>query len=671
MSTSDGSTSSLTTAEIGSYAELRDFLRRLPAPVAGRKRMFRGQTKSHEEAGRPSLLPALVRGETHTYDPAWLVSIQMYSLTVDEHGASTPYDNVYLWGPALLQHYGPGSCYLDVTSDLDVALWFAIYQRHEKWLALQPAGKMARSHCVCWHTLIELSDQAVAPVLYVFDAAPWSGTGSPAHGELVELTTMDVAGKLPREARRLHCQVASLLFSDLGHAQGPDLGPEVVAMARLSRSFDLTTVPAYGRPVAEVFPPPSADSFYHSLMQVPAQLHLDPNRFEDPLAIPCYIERPPSLPFESAGSARDSPILLTAEQAASIAGFEEFVDLGRALNPDLMFGFAVTAKDPSFGEPIIPTTSDGKQYRLADATPFLMEGPLWSYLPSCHTEEERGEWIQSALPIGIAPLLADRPTDNVYIEMSTVDVQYPRRDNAVSGYAVRGIWTVRSGHRYWCVVYCTDETGPFSMASEFRFWPSTGQFFRVPPEGERARTEADVDAPMPRFEVIQKALFTSLLLLRDLSPGLKPPSTFAQSLPGKDGSLLRMIGYVLEPCLGTIHKPASAPFLVPRALDGTTYARASGSDSVDGDAWRKSDEGFAALMNAFRQVKESEYVTEAGAELARLCLQRDDLEAGLEVARFALATAKTSPPTSLSQVIAAELERLRQEILRRLAGRPA
>lgn len=659
-------------AQVSSYLDIRQFLEQLPTPAAGTKRMFRGQTRGYVDAnnGLPQLLPALVREKSnHTYDPAWLISIQMYSIALDEHGASTPYDTVYLWGPALLQHYGPGSCYLDVSSDLDVALWFAIYTRHEKWLAIKQPGELPRSHCVSWHTDADLADPAIAPVLYVFDAASWKGEGSPAHGELVELTALNVAGKLPQEARRLHDQVASLLYSDIRNPQGPNLGPEIVAMLYLTPSFDRTTVPSYGRTVADVFPPPSADPFYKSLLQVPAQLHFDPNRLEHPLAIPCYLENSPQLPPSNATGERHSPILLSEEQAASIAGFGDFAALGSALSPDLMFGYAV-AGNPSFGEPIIPTTAEGKQFRLADATPFMMEGPLWSYLPSCHTEETRGQWIQSALPIGIAPALANRPTDNIYIEMSTVDVAYPQKESALRGSAVRGIWTVRSGNRYWCTVYRTGEGGVFSMPFEFRFVPQMGQFIRVPAENQKPLTQADLDVLQPHIDVAEKALFTSLLLLRELSPGFKPPSTFAASLPGKDGAFGRMVGVVLEPQLGTIHTPATASFLVPRALNGTTYSRSSGSDSIDRDAWRTSDEGFTALMDAFRHVKESYYLVDAGAELANLCGERSQFKEALQVVQYALAAANTTPATPIMQTFAALLEVLQGRILLSLNDRP-
>src|SRR5450631_1779926 len=123
------------TAEVDSYAAIQSFLAHLPPPAHGKKRMLRGQTSGYYDSltGLPKLMPALSRDNSdHTYDPAWLVSIQMYDMGWDEHGASTRYEQVYLWGPALLQHYGPGSSYLDVSSDLDIALWFALNKRHEK-----------------------------------------------------------------------------------------------------------------------------------------------------------------------------------------------------------------------------------------------------------------------------------------------------------------------------------------------------------------------------------------------------------------------------------------------------------------------------------------------------------------------------------------------------------
>ena len=661
-------------AEVDSYAAIQDFLAHLQPPAPGRKRMFRGQTTGYYDAltGLPKLLPALSRDNSdHTYDPAWLVSIQLYSMAIDEHGASTPYDQVYLWGPALLQHYGPGSSYLDVSSDLDTALWFALYKRHEKWLALpQPSG-LPRTHCCAWHTAADFADAAIAPVLYVFDAEPWNGTGSPAHGELVELTALNVAGKLPQEARRLHHQVASLLFSDLQHPDGPNLGPEIVAMLFLTPSFDVANVPSYGRSAGDIFPSPAADPFYRSLLQVPAQLRFEPRRIEHPLYVPCYLDQPPQLSASTAKGDRRSPQLISEADAASIAGFSSFYELGNALEPLLMFQFAVQNAE-TFGEPVIPTTDEGRQFRLADATPFLMEGPLWSYLPSCHSQETRGQWIQSALPIGIASTLAGRPTDNIYIEMSTIDVQYPQKEDpgppGSNSSAVRGIWTVRSGDHYMVTVYRTGDGGVFSMAVPYLFTPQSGEFIRIAPDEENALSQEERDNIKAHFDVAEKALFISLLLLRELSPGLKPPSTFGLSFLCKDDSFARLVGEVLEPPLGIIATPKDSPFLIPRALNGSTYARSSGADAVDRDAWRKSPEGLSALLHAVQDVKEPPYLIDAGAELANLLAEDNQYAQALDVTRYALA--QTTPLTMATRNFAAVLEVLQGRILFSLHDHP-
>jgi hypothetical protein len=655
------------TAQVDSYAAIQQFLAQLPAPAAGRKRMFRGQTKGYYDAvsGLPTLLPALSRENSdHTYDPAWLVSIQMYSMAIGEHGASTPYEQVYLWGPALLQHYGPGSSYLDVSSDVDVALWFAIYKRHERWLALPQASGLPRTHCCAWHTDADFADPEIAPVLYVFDAEPWNGKGSPAHGELVELTALNVAGKIPQEARRLHHQVASLLYSDLKHPDGPNLGPEIVAMLFLTPTFDVASIPSHGRSTGDIFPSPADDPFYRSLLQVPAQLRFEPRRIEHPLYVPCYLDQAPQFPASSAKGDRRNPQLISAADAAKIAGFSAFDELGSALSPLLMFQFAVQNAE-SFGEPVIPTTDEGRQFRLADATPFLMEGPLWSYLPGCHTEESRGQWIQSALPIGIAPTLAGRPTDSIYIEMSTLDVQYPQREDpgppGSKGSAVRGIWMVRSGDHYMVTVYRTGDGGVFSMAVPYRFVPQSGEFIRIAPEQENNLSQEERDNLKPHFDVTEKALFTSLLLLRELSPGLKPPSTFGLSFVCKDDSLARLVGEVLEPPLGMIATPKDSPFLIPRALNGSTYARASGADAVDRDAWRKSPEGVSALLYAVQHVKDPLYLINAGAELADLLAEAGEYRQALDIARFALA--QTTPLSMATRNFAAVLEVLQGRIL--------
>jgi len=78
------------------------------------------------------------------------------------------------------------------------------------------------------------------------------------------------------------------------------------------------------------------------------------------------------------------------------------------------------------------------------------------------------------------------------------------------------------------------------------------------------------------------------------------------------------VGALLEPQLGNVHTLKTVPYLVPKALNGSIYARASAVNSLDTEVWKNSEEGFAALVNAFSHVREPYYLMEAGAQLADL-----------------------------------------------------
>ena len=204
--------------------------------------------------------------------------------------------------------------------------------------------------------------------------------------------------------------------------------------------------------------------------------------------------------------------------------------------------------------------------------------------------------------------------------------------------------------------------------SRISFTPQSGEFIRIAPEEENALSQEERDNIKPHFDVAEKALFISLLLLRELSPGLKPPSTFGLSFLCKDDSFARLVGEVLEPPLGIIATPKDSPFLIPRALNGSTYARSSGADAVDRDAWRKSPEGLSALLHAVQHVKEPLYLIDAGAELANLLAEDNQYAQALDVARYALA--QTTPLTMATRNFAAVLEVLQGRILFSLHDHP-
>jgi len=194
-------------------------------------------------------------------------------------------------------------------------------------------------------------------------------------------------------------------------------------------------------------------------------------------------------------------------------------------------------------------------------------------------------------------------------------------------------------------------------------------FVRVASEKENFLAQAERDELQQHFDVAEKALFLTLLLLRELSPGFKPPSTYSGHLFAHDGSSARVVGALLEPQLGNVHTLKTVPYLVPKALNGSIYARASGVNSLDTEAWKNSEEGFAALVNAFGHVREPYYLMEAGAQLADLYGQRSKFQEALEVVRYALATARTAPTSSYTKTFEGDL-RHREKVGQLLLWRP-
>ncbi len=265
----------------------------LPAPAPGLVRLYRGQTRGYidPETLQASLLPALVRpSSSGAYDPAWLISVQMYLSAQLELNYDLPADVRHLWAPALLQHYGPGSQFLDVTADLDVALWFAFHEHHETWLALptraSPTFAMERWFLMAWHTMVtEASDRL--PVLYVLDGPLWHGEQLPRHGEVIDLLALATGRRLSETAMRLVRQRASLMFAGSAEDGGPNLGSRVVAAIELAPDFEDDAV--RGRKVSEVFPAPASDPFYQALLGLPAIHRFDPERMQHALDVPCYL----------------------------------------------------------------------------------------------------------------------------------------------------------------------------------------------------------------------------------------------------------------------------------------------------------------------------------------------------------------------------------------------
>jgi hypothetical protein len=251
------------------------------------------------------------------------------------------------------------------------------------------------------------------------------------------------------------------------------------------------------------------------------------------------------------------------------------------------------------------------------------------------------------------------------VEFSGLDHYYPvrsPRDEQNHTY-VRGVWLVRSGHRYVCTIYAVTEGELFSYRIEYRFISRPGMFGRVP-----WPTEDHVDDPdsfQSLFNMGQKGLFATLLLLRDLSPGFKPPSTFSITAEDKEGHVKeRFLGTVLEPQLGRAEPVPSSPYLIPRALNGTAYVRASGASGHSSEEWRTDAGGFDALAEAFENVRDPRYLMEAGLELAEWLHNRGQTRHALHVVDSALMNAQSLTESEFARKLEGMLEALRRRIER-------
>jgi hypothetical protein len=564
-----------------------------------------------------------------------------------------------VWGPALLQHYGPGSPFLDVTSDVRLALWFALHQHHERWIRTRlwtdPITRNSKEHCSCtaWYTPLPLHSISSLPVVYVFDVQPWDGRDAgPAHGQVVDLLAPPAPGLLGKAATRIHSQRASLLFADV--EDGPDLGPIVHASILLSGEFDRGTSPLGGVSAKRMFPGPDLDPTYKMLIRVPVEWKFEPRRYEHPLGIPFYLTADPCL-WESGlvyildgTGKRESPVRLSLLSESSVASSEwhqeldGYLRLGRRVSP-LHPHLVGTIRDQVVPEGL---QVGNRLFTLDNATPIILETPLWTTTPSVETPADRGLWIDSALPLGIGDEIDGRQTTNVYVELSPLDYA-PAGEEEPSRFCPRAVWLARNGFDYALVYFqvVPDQTPEgcslFNAQFEFRYDAGTSRFYgkHRGAAGRWTVMGLDLDAE-PVWKPALKALFTTLTLLRDLSPGMKPPAVHKWHIVHKDGLTFYLPPYALETQLGTLVGIPSTSYVTPRALCGTAYLHMEMPPSSSADR-PEPDEELTALNSFFDRVVDPYYRVYAALTLARLCFERGMHDRAEEVFGLAFSAAES------------------------------
>ena len=608
---------------VHSLAGVRAALDGMGRPGAGRVRVLRGQTREYKDAaGEPLLLPSLSRRSgAPMYDPAWLGAMMSFVAVGGDTGLASDFVTFQVWAPALVQHYGPGSHYLDVSHDLEVALWFATHDYIERWFMVEgnPRKQLPDlQHAVAWSSEV---DPAVArtddggPVIYVFDVEPWDGKGAPRHGQLVDLLALEPIRHLGDYAARIKAQSGALLFSDPGAAaEESSLRSKVARRIYLGAGFDLKEV-ADLKWVGDIYPAPGADPLYKALLELPGYLQFDPLRLEQPLAIPFQLTRELPLggsPNVSDGggkgtyacpkrlkfSARSAPDLHVVTQV------QDYLSLGRHMEPPLLHAWLLEN-----GGDLREVELSGTRFRLEDALPLFLESPLWAFMPGVSSPRDLGMWIQSALPHGIADTIGGRSTASAYVELCPLDIFRPGQP--ANQDLMRAMWVVRDALDYAVTVFRKGEA-LYSFCVRYRYDPESGSFQR---QGLRGVHGADATLEGLLASAL-KALFLTLTVLRDLSPGYKPPPSFSLIVGDK---YLPMP--LLEPQLANPSQAPASPYVVPKALDGSRYLRASGGPRETPPIPEDLAQARHWLEHFLALVKAPEYRAFAAKELARLNLK--------------------------------------------------
>jgi hypothetical protein len=616
-----------------SWPQLQDALDSLGEPTAGTTRVYRGQPRPYRDEGtrRVSLLPALTRpGSSRGYDPLWYSRL----FTALMKGTIPPDLWVHtLWAPALVQHYGPGSSFLDVTSSIDVAFWFALHKRSQRWVRIlagpDPEQLAPHHYLTCWYSRLAPGDSNgsidESPVLFVFDSQLWSGTDSIRHGSLVCAQSSPWGVAILETATRLNAQKAHLIYSDVEHPEGPDLFGTARAMISLLGLAGWDDVPPV-LPASKIFPSPAEDQFYRLLLDTPSRVRFpasrtDPPWLEHPLAIPCYLVNDPPLWEEPGTSLKKGSGDRLDPAQIGLAGnggaipialneLREFVGLSSRLSPVLLFPYLLERL--SVAQPEGGILLSDVWYELDKATPFLLESPLWDITPPVPELGGQGYWIESGLPLGVPDIVAGYPTDNIFLEFSTLEswtleAQFPDH--------IRGAWIIRSHPHYAITTYGVFEGRLVPITYEFEYRKHDGSFVwqdTRPNETKLARPLTKDYHNAIRQNGL-KPLFIGMMMLRDLSRELKPPPFHSFKM---DDAF--MPAEFLETQIAEAVK--EGPFLIPRSLCGAPYVHSPGIPDAKPSGDQQVNRWIDRLKISLQSVKDPYYLSLAGRTLAELYL---------------------------------------------------
>ncbi len=471
--------------EIASYAELRDTIEKLQTRFPGALLVFRGQTNFHE-----GLSPSMHRSEAQAADEAhglWTAALaenlrygQADPATQMRSALGLPVQDEEFWaqidltGPAaeaILQHYGARTSFIDVSTSLDVALWFShfrFHMRRETVSREELAERGARwdeddaapEYDIAWY---EPAWGAAAPAWgYLFVIAPRLPQSGEAliHGEYINLAHFP--------SPRMEAQHAGLVYFDM---QRDEPGSRTLAIFKFKLPLAGAPAGAFDPNVERLFPNPRNDSLYARILYIapfwpdPARPSVQVRR----LRIPEYHSAPPARPNKDNWDGDWLP----------------FRALDLYTRPG--FVFPRLAKDTSMNR----CTFAGREFRLSDALPLVPAVPTMminvpipepgAQLAALGSREVFLEY--DPLSQSLSPRAAAHHVTGQIDRRNQED-----RSSLVPLPGVRGAWLIQADNLYWCRVYTQPEGGPLSSTAgrAFSFDPRFGWVVKEGPAADTA-----------------------------------------------------------------------------------------------------------------------------------------------------------------------------------------
>jgi hypothetical protein len=439
---------------VDSYRQLRLRIRELARKHPGERLVFRGQVAFYKGAVVPSIMrhgQAAYHEEQH---PFWytLVTDMVLSMAVEYQtwlqrrgaqgkkpsAATEPSEEPTT--PAslgshierLLQHYGARSNYVDVTSSLPVALWFAHHAHNMHDLPLMPGdvpdvdppldpyGQM-RVFDIAWYERAWPEKKTG----YLFILAPNipRNRSSLRHGDYIDLNPNVMATRISR-------QRAGLIFAEQGVDAG-DLRKFVLRVFRFA--LPLKGVPRFVKEAETnvLFPTPDEDVTYAKLLaRIPFQTDLNaPFSVRRIVRIPEYYDA-----FLSQGS------------PAWKAFRRQDIDRGITL----FFAMLITQDHST----VVCRAGDADIY-LKDATPILCPRSI-SFIMDISSVDE----------FTLAP-----HGNNLFFEYDPIHIGVAE-DTSIIPSDPRGVWLVAHGNQIWCRLFAksSDTDSDLRVSATFGHW---------------------------------------------------------------------------------------------------------------------------------------------------------------------------------------------------------